>query len=139
MTEAAHTAKNHKDGSTHMVGFLDLRVMLLEEDEVWYAQGLEIDYISQGRTKEEAMRTFEEGLAMTIKANLDHCGNVKGLLKPADNEAWTEFFQQDENDQYLFSCVTTHHLDELSDEQPMFARTRLPFNRIAYLSSAQAA
>ncbi len=133
MAEAAHITKNHDDGCTHTVGFGDLRVMVLEEDGIWYAQGMEVDYIAQGVTKEDAMRAFEDGLAKTIRANLEHVGHIRGLLQTADSETWGEFYSQSEDGQYFYSCVSKHALKERSDEPSMVAFSKLPFEQIAYM------
>lgn len=147
MADAVQISKNHADGSTHAVGFGDLRVMILEEDGIWYAQGMEVDYIAEGSSLEAAQKAFEEGLALTIAANLKHCGNIEDLLQPASAEVWAEFYQQDSG-RYLYSTVSTHVIDQQFEEVLMVATTnaqakpaavtRLPFNRINYLA-AQAA
>lgn len=81
-----------KDGQKHFVGIGNLRVILSSDAEGWYAEGLEIDYVAQGGTKEEAMNRFEAGLARTIHLNLRLFGNIKGVLKTAPRDTWDALF-----------------------------------------------
>lgn len=158
MANAVHIAKKAKDGgSTHAVGLGDLRVMILQDGDVWYAQGLEIDYVAQGSTQALAQRSFERGLELTVLEHLKLFGNIQKLLKPAQPETWVEFFQHATSEQYKFSTFQTHALKENFGETMLIASTDkpkakprskaeakkpqrkqsvLPFDRIAYLACA---
>lgn len=82
-TTAMHASTRTKDGSAHVVGIRNLQVVITARDGCWFAQGLEIDYAAEGRSLDDVKRVFEEGLAMTINANLKRFGNIKHLLKRA--------------------------------------------------------
>jgi hypothetical protein len=91
---AAHTTAFHgkvQDG-TNIVGIGNLRVVIVEDEGSWFAQGLEIDYAAQGKTLAQVKKAFENGLAATIHENLRVHGSIEALLKPAPPEVWTEMF-----------------------------------------------
>jgi len=113
MTDAVHVSKNTKDGgSAHAVGLGDLRVMILSEGEnLWYAQGLEIDYLAQGTSPDDVKRSFEEGLKATVGEHLKLYGNISKLLQIAPQDVWDEFFAHDPAGQYRFTQLSTHQLD----------------------------
>jgi len=113
MTDAVHISNNTKDGgSSHAVGLGDLRVMILSEGEnVWYAQGLEVDYLAQGTSQEEVKRAFEVGLQATISEHLKLFGNISKLLQIAPQEVWDEFYAHGPSGQYRFTQVSTHKLN----------------------------
>jgi hypothetical protein len=74
------------DGSTHLVGIRNLRVVIRRHEDHWFAQGVEIDYSVEGTDIDDVRRAFEEGLARTINANLNRFGHIEGLMKPAPRE-----------------------------------------------------
>ena len=163
MANAVHIAKKAKGGgSTHAVGLGDLRVMILQDGDVWYAQGLEIDYLAQGSSQALAQKSFERGLELTVLEHLKLFGNIHKLLKPAQPETWKEFFQHATSEQCKFSTFQTHALKvnfgetmliastdrpkakpgsrakgkEVVAKNPPRKQSVLPFDRIAYLACA---
>jgi hypothetical protein len=76
-----------------VVGVFDLRVLLTNDEEAWFAQGLEIDYAAQGASIEDVQNRFQEGLAYTLREHLKVYGNIEGVLVPAPPEAWRGFFE----------------------------------------------
>ena len=69
-----------------------LRVYLGKEGKFWFAQGLDVDYVSQGKTKKEAQERFKSGLLLTIKHTKEIFGKVSDPVKTAAPlEVWTEF------------------------------------------------
>jgi len=106
------------DGSDkHVVGVGSLRVLLYPEDGGWCAQGIEIDYTSCGDTVEEAKRRFVNGLADTIRFNLELHGNVDNILRYAPQDARERAEAE--------SC----HLLDLE----VFHEDSFPFHGLAYL------
>ncbi len=77
-----------KDG-TNIVGIGNLRVVIIEDEGTWFAQGLEIDYAVQAKSLATVKKAFEDGLAATIHENLRIHGTIEALLKPAPPEVWT--------------------------------------------------
>lgn len=74
----------------HVVGIGNLRVAIESDGKSWTAQGLEIDYIAQGDSLEDAKSQFEDGLSCTIDQHLRIYGNIDRLLSPAPREVWRE-------------------------------------------------
>lgn len=76
------------DGSHHVVGLGNIRVVLLPEDGYWFAQGLEIDYAVQGSSLEDAKKQFEDGLMATIDEHLKVFGSIEKILCVAPPDVW---------------------------------------------------
>jgi predicted RNase H-like HicB family nuclease len=79
----AKAVKTDLPGGEQQVG-LSLRVYIMQDEKFWFAQGLEIDYATQGNTIEEAKQNFSDGLAGTIDLHLQMHGSIAKLLKPSD-------------------------------------------------------
>jgi hypothetical protein len=69
-------------------GVDNLRVLITKEDDVWLAQGLEIDYAIDGESLQDVKKRFEDGLAMTIESNLRVYDSITPLLQIAPQEVW---------------------------------------------------
>jgi len=128
-TKALHA--RHKDGSRHVVGLWNLHVMLIQEGKFWVAQGLEIDYVVQGNSIEEAKSNFEKGLEDTIDLNLKMYKNIEGLLIFAPNEILQEA-ARNKKATARYSQVSAHDTGVKFQEA-------LPFDGISYLVATQAA
>lgn len=89
VTEAFHIC----DGEHHVVGVKALQVLLSNDGDGWFAQGLQIDYSACGATIDEAKKNFEKGLALTIAEHLRMYGEIDRLLKVAPQDAWNEYLQ----------------------------------------------
>jgi hypothetical protein len=124
-TTAAHAS--HEDGVHHAVGIWNLHVMLLSEGDFWVAQGLEIDYVVQGDSIEDAKRNFSYGLKSTIDLNLRMYGNIEGLLSFAPNEVLQEASRSKEPLK-LYSQVSMHELGIESQRS-------LPFDGVRFLTA----
>ncbi len=110
------------DGSHHIVGIGDLRVVIIPDGDFWFAQGLEIDYAVQGSSEEDVKKNFEYGLEATVEAHLRIHGTIEGLLKVAPPEVWKEFLGDPSGKKKVYSQITSHVLQE-----------KLPFDGINYL------
>jgi hypothetical protein len=78
------------DGKVHVVVINALKVFIMKDGDSWFAQGLDIDYASQGASVDDAKKNFEDGLAGTIHQHLKAYNNLSKLLKPAPPEVWQE-------------------------------------------------
>jgi hypothetical protein len=110
-----------KDGKISVVGIGNLRVVIIKDDDLWFAQGLEIDYAAQGQTIEDVKKHFEGGLAATVHEHLRVFGDIGKLLKVAPAEVWNEFLMGTfvESKHYSFDQVTVHKLKrELQSSLP---------------------
>jgi hypothetical protein len=119
------------DGKIHGVGIWDLQVLLMQEGKFWVAQGLQIDYVTQGDSIEEAKTNFEYGLEATIDLNLRMYGNIEGLLMFAPDEVLKQAARKKDSIE-RYSQETIHQLAAKSLQA-------LPFDRISYLVSRAAA
>jgi len=155
MTNAAQISKNTKNGgSVHAVAFGDLHVMIICDSETeWYAQGLEVDYLAQGETKETVQDAFSRGLRATIKEHLKLHGDILKLLRPADPNVWAEFYRHTTGAHFSFTQISVHELEMAKHERVLVAHTkagkpkpeqprrtnaraqRLPFKRIAFIEA----
>ena len=84
-TKALHRVE---EGGTHAAGIGNLRVVLVPDENFWFAQGLEIDYAAQGDSLEDAQENFQDGLSATIHEHLRVYGTIRGMLRVAPQEAW---------------------------------------------------
>jgi predicted RNase H-like HicB family nuclease len=117
-------------GKIHGVGIWDLQVLLMQDGKFWVAQGLQIDYVTQGDSIEEAKKNFEYGLEATIDLNLRMYGNIEGLLMFAPNEVLKQAARKRDSIE-RYSQETIHQLEAKSLQA-------LPFDRISYLVSRAA-
>jgi len=117
---ALHGKKEDGD----VVGMFNLRVVVIPDGEMWFAQGLDIDYASSGPSLEGVKENFQDGLSATVCENLKIYGSIEKLLKPAPQHVWKELYHsQSEGIRFRFSQVTFH--EKLKDV--------LPFGGIDYL------
>src|SRR6266498_1658282 len=64
--KAAHLAHEDIEG----VGIWNLSVLIVPDGEFWFAQGLEINYGTQGDSPADAQSNFQNGLLATISQHL---------------------------------------------------------------------
>jgi len=46
---------------------LKTRIILVPDDDVWFAQGIDVDYFASGETPEETIKNFQDGLKLMIQ------------------------------------------------------------------------
>jgi hypothetical protein len=100
------TAIHGTDGSTHIVGIGNIKVIICKDDDAWFAQGLDIDYAANGHTLEEVKENFQVGLEGTIDLHIKAYGNIEKFLKVAPQEVWDEL--RAAGDHYRYSQVSFH-------------------------------
>ena len=61
-------------------------VRIYESGPFFVAQGVEVDYLAQGRTVEEATDAFIMGFEWTIAANVQRFGHARHFLKPVPSD-----------------------------------------------------
>ena len=115
------------ESGEHLVGIGDLRVLLIEDHGSWYAQGLELDYVAQGATMEDAKTNFETGLLATISENLRILGSIRPMLKAAPDEIWMDMLDPKAKARRYFH-LSIHEPSKLTDVSAV-----LPFKGIHYL------
>lgn len=121
------------ESGEHIVGIGDLRVILTQEGDYWYAQGLEIDYVAQGDSMEAAKENFEIGLTSTLHENLKIHGTIEPVLIPAPVEVWKERLNP-ESIAKRFTHIFVHQIQSM--QQLGFpSPNQLPFQGIQYLQA----
>jgi hypothetical protein len=118
-----------KDGLHHLVGFGNIRVIIVPDGAAYFAQGLEIDYAAQGSTVDEVKKNFEVGLEATIQQHLKIYGNIKRMLQPAPPEVWQELVPEKTALHNRYWHISEHTI----------ADSALPYDGINYLVAAAAA
>lgn len=120
---AAHVAK----GNQHRVILNDVRVIIVPDGDRWFAQGIDINYATDGSSIHEVQQNFESGLSLTIKANLQRVGNIDRIMRSPDMSVWAPLLQK-KGLHFDFSMSDVHEMDD----------AELPYRRIQY-SFAKAA
>ena len=118
-TKALHRAE---ESGTHAAGIGNLRVVLVPDENFWFAQGLEIDYAAQGDSLEDAQENFQDGLSATIHEHLRVYGTIAGMLRIAPQEAW---------DLLLKAGAKPHPVRQVSF--PAAEDVPLPFDNIQFI------
>lgn len=129
----ANPAALHGSGShgSHAVGTWALHVVIVPDGKFWFAQGLEIDYATQGESLEDARKKFESGLAATIHEHLKVYGQLKNLLRVAPQDAWDLAFSASAS-AHAFSPASLQQLPDADD-------SLLPFRDIQFIEGYEAA
>ena len=123
------TSVLHLEGDDkHAVLIQSLRVVIVQDGEQWFAQGLELDYAAVGINQQDVKSRFEDGLAATIHEHLKVYGSVEKILKVAPQEAWNLWLAQGQR--YKFDQASFHPIQTAGAEIYDF-----PFRGIAYLES----
>jgi len=125
-TQTDYKAIHFKDGETHLVGIGNLKVVLVEDEGSWFAQGLEIDYAAESNTVDGVKAAFESGFCCTIYEHLRVYGKIDKFLKPAPPEVWKEMLFDECADLNKFTQISVHTIK--AD-----VVTYLPFTGIQYI------
>lgn len=120
--EPAEVIHNHDDDSGDEVTCSRLNVVMKQDADFWYAQGVQIDYVAQGTSLEEAKTNFVEGLAETLLLHTQKFGSVEKVLKWAPVAAW-ESELHNEHYQVSFSAF---------DDAGSRLADLLPYNGVLY-------
>ena len=92
MITSSDVALHATAGATHVVGLGPMKVIVCNEDGEWFAQGLDIDYASSGKSFEEVKKNFETGLAATIDLHIKAYNGIKKFLRPAPQDVWEDLY-----------------------------------------------
>lgn len=112
--QAFHEGVSSDGTATVKIG--PLKVVVVPDGKLWFAQGLEIDYAAQGTSPEDAKKNFHEGLAASVHENLKRFGTMKKLVRPAPPEVWVEMLYgplSTRAEKYTFTQETLHFIPEL--------------------------
>src|ERR1700735_2146418 len=130
---AQDTHAVHLEAREHAaVAIWNLSVLIVPDEDFWFARGLEINYGAQGDTIEDAQDNFQQGLLATIEQHLRMHGHIKKLLKFAPSEILEEAAEHKSSIK-LFAQVSFHEI--LNTESQL----KIPFDGIEYRVLRQAA
>lgn len=101
---------------------LEIKVLITREKDAWVAEGLDIYFVAQGSSLEEAKANFIHGLVETIRINVQRFGTWREIVRPAPAELWREFHEAIEN------LTVTH-------ESFSGLPRHIPYGVIAYVQS----
>jgi hypothetical protein len=125
-TNVSATAFHAKSSDgTDVVGIGNLGVVIVQEGDHWFAQGLEIDYAAEGSSLKDVQSRFEDGLEATLHEHLRIYGDIERILKIAPPEVWKHM---------LLGCAASGKRDFHSQVSSHKAIQQfLPFEAITYL------
>lgn len=81
--------------ATDDLGIRLIRVLLLERESHWVAQGLDIDFAATGKTLFETMRNFERNLVAQVALDAHHGNAPLEDFKRAPDKFWAMWGEQD--------------------------------------------
>jgi hypothetical protein len=122
------TATHYKEGERDVVEIGDLRVLVVQDDKWWFAQGLEIDCSAQGRSEEEVKQAFLRSLVATAHAYLTELGSIQKFLRPAPPEVLRELVGASSKGLLSISTVSEHEIERIKPP----VRESLPFSGITF-------
>ena len=129
MSENATAVNAVTESGEQIVGIGSLRVVLMQEGKSWFAQALDIDYVAQGATIEEARRNFEIGFLATVRENLRMHGDIRHILTPAPAPVWMDLMDP-KGKPKRFSSRSIQIADESEELSGV-----MPFHGINYLQA----
>ena len=119
-------AQHLQQDNNHQVMLKSLHVVMCQDDGLWFAQGLEIDYAAYGASVEQAKKHFESGMVATIHEHLKMYGTLEKFFKPAPEDEWKPTYSKTFN----FASLSVHKIEDESSE--FHNVEEFPFDIIAY-------
>jgi hypothetical protein len=108
-TTAFHAQSS--DSSVNVVGFGNLRVFVVEDEGMWFAECQDINYAAQGGSLDEVQRNFERGLSATVDEHLRVFGSIENLLSQQPSSIVRRRIHKMPR-RFRYSQVTVHRLPE---------------------------
>jgi len=93
-----------------VVGFGNLRVIVIKDDDMWFAQCLDINYAAQGASLAQVKRNFERGLSATVDEHVRVFGNIENLLARGPSSRIRQEIMHKMPQTFRYSQVTVHRL-----------------------------
>lgn len=97
--------------------FGSLRVWVTRDGSHFVCQGLEVDYLAEGQSVEEALANFHRGLLLTLKKRIEKYKHPHTLIQPAPREHWKEAF---DNLYQGLARLQAEPLDDFVSKQLLF-------------------
>jgi hypothetical protein len=105
-------AVHEQSDDLHVVGLGNLRVFIIEDEGMWFAQCQDINYAAQGASLAEVKQNFEQGLAATVDEHLKVFGNIENLLASIPSSRIRQELMRKIPQAFRYSQVTIHRLPE---------------------------
>ena len=118
---------HQQNDDVHTIYVNALRVLIIQDEDSWFAHGLELDYAAAGHDLEDVKHRFVTGLAGTITEHLKIYGTIEHILKVAPQDVWNLWLNAEK--QYSLDTASLHDLRESVQAESW----QLPFSGIAYL------
>jgi hypothetical protein len=128
-------AMHLQHGKHEAIAIWNLSVLIVPDENSWFAQGLEVNYGAQGNTPEEAQENFQRGLLATIRQHLRVHGDITRILKFAPSQILHRAAENRDSIKH-FAYVTFQEI--LAGNDTKIERA-LPFGGIDYRVMRQAA
>jgi hypothetical protein len=123
------TAEHYREDDHEYVKIGALNVLVTQDGDWWFAQGLEIEYAAQGKSLEEVAENFGQGLATTAHAYLEEFGSIEKMLRPSP-EVLRELSNASRKKMLKLSVESRHDIHELLEEPAI--RQAFPFSSIKF-------
>jgi hypothetical protein len=124
------TAEHYREDDHEYVKIGALSVLVTQDGDWWFAQGLEIEYAAQGKSLEEVTENFGQGLATTAHAYLEEFGSIEKMLRPSPPEVLRELSNASRRKMLKLSVESKHEIHKLLEEPAI--RQAFPFNSIKF-------
>ena len=108
-------------GDHTVVGIFNLHVTIIQDGKFWFAQGLEIDYATQGSSLDDVKKQFEDGLQATIQEHLKIHGTIENILQVAPPKIWRDAMQPSARGEKL-THFSSHDGPAIQDFLPSFEK-----------------
>jgi hypothetical protein len=109
-TTAFHAHGDTPDSSVDVIGFGNLRVIVVQDDDLWFATCLDFNYAAQGTSLSEVKSNFERGLSATVEEHLRVFGNIENLLSRPSSSRIRQEIMHKMPQAFRYSQVTVHRL-----------------------------
>lgn len=97
-----------------------------EHGEVWYAQGLDVDFAASGKSLDDVQRRFSRGLHSTLVAHLNKYGNASRLHR-TPRSVWKRFF---DDEMYHVHLISVESFPDAQAED-------FPYTELAYIEQSR--
>ncbi|MGE0487355.1 MAG: hypothetical protein AB7Q81_24590 [Gammaproteobacteria bacterium] len=101
----------------------DLRVVIVRDGDLWFAQGIDIDYAASGTSVEDVKHRFAMGLFKSLIANVDLGGSIDAFLKHPPREQIEQLQNGPDSREAKLSFSTERFPRDLP----------IPYDRIAFV------
>lgn len=99
----------------------ELKVVVVPDEDAFFAQGFDVDYFASGATREEAEENFRLGLEKMVAVHLKKFGNLDRLV-PASVKVRAEYIK--------YATMNPQH----TKTHVLKMASQFPFERVQYFA-----